>query len=77
MKDFRYSGSGSTGSARRARLWEASTDNVGLEDLNRRAVKRYLTKPKTDRKAAAKHLIEAYDKAKVALPKSKDEQLAA
>lgn len=77
VKDHRYSGSDSNGRTRRARLWEPSVDCVGLDTPERLAVKRHITKPKTDRLSAASHLIEAYDKAKVALPDRTDEQLAA
>jgi hypothetical protein len=77
VKDYRYSGSASNGRTRRARLWEPSVDCVGLDTPERLAVKHHITKPKTDRLSAANHLIEAYGKAKVALPGNTGKQLAA
>ncbi|HEX4483318.1 MAG TPA: hypothetical protein VH081_05980 [Solirubrobacteraceae bacterium] len=68
VKDFRYSGSGHTGRTRRASLWEATVDGIGLDHGERFAIKRHLTKAKVDRLSAAQQLVEAYDKAGVAIP---------
>jgi hypothetical protein len=69
VKDFRYSGSAYTGRTRRASLWEATVDGIGFEHAERFAIRRHLTKTKVDPVSAAQHLVEAYGKAGIALPR--------
>jgi hypothetical protein len=77
VKDYRYSGSDYSGKTRMAKLWEGDVDSIGLDNHDRLAVKRYITKPKTDRVSAAQHLLDAYGKARVSLPTATDEGLVA
>jgi hypothetical protein len=74
IKDFRLSGSDYTGSTRRASLWEASVEGAGLDEWDARAVTWRVSRAKTNRTAAAEHLIAAYRAAGVQLPRK---QLAA
>ena len=63
VKSYVHSGSG-----RHVALWEGSVAEVHLDDLHRRAIEGRITRPKTNRRAAAEHLLEAYAAAGVPLP---------
>jgi len=58
-------------------LWEASTDGVGLDEDEVRAIARHITRRKTTRVAAADHLVAAYRLAGVELPSDATDDMAA
>jgi hypothetical protein len=62
------SGSHYDGRTRRAKLWNGVVDCADLDEHNRRAIQRHVTRPKTNHIAAAQHLVEAFAKAEVAVP---------
>jgi hypothetical protein len=64
VKDYRYSGPG-----RQVDLWEATVAQVGLGEEEASAVQHEITRPKRTRETAASHILEAYEKAGVPLPR--------
>jgi hypothetical protein len=64
VKDPRYSGTG-----RHVDLWEATVAHVGLSEDEARAVQHEITRPKRTRDTAASHILDAYKRAGVELPR--------
>lgn len=68
VKSFVVSGSDYDGRTRRAKLWTAIVDYHELDDQGRRLVQHHVTRTKTNRHDAAKHLLAAFDAAGIPLP---------
>jgi hypothetical protein len=68
VKSFVVSGSDYDGRTRRARLWTAVVDYHEIDDQERRLVQHHVTRTKTNRHDAAKHLLAAFDAAGIPLP---------
>jgi hypothetical protein len=65
VRSYLYSGSG-----RYVGLWEGTVAHVGLDEDERRFVQREIKRPKRTRETAARHIVEAYEKAGVPLPEA-------
>jgi hypothetical protein len=68
VKSFVVSGSDYDGRTRRAKLWAAIVDYDAIGDHERRIIQRHVTRTKTNRHDAAKHLLAAFDAAGIPLP---------
>jgi len=59
-------------------MWSVSVDGVDvLDDDDRRSIRRQIDRDKTTRAAAARYLVQAYEKAGVPLPEPREDTLAA
>lgn len=68
VKSFVVSGSDYDGKTRRAKLWKAVVDCADLDDYERCAIQRHITRTKTNRHDAAKYLVAGFAAAGVTVP---------